>query len=115
MIGPRFETRVCFICGEPSTGFAFTPHKSFETGWTCTPCSPHIKEAYSMSDNVMADLEAQAREAASMRGGAYLDGIGKTDLATLAPEEWETFLGEVLTGYRDTVRSLVSAKYEAPF
>lgn len=115
MIGHRFSTRVCFICGEPSTGFAYTPHKSFETGWTCTPCYPHIKEAYSMPDSVMADLERQAKEAASAKGGAYLDGIGKTDLATLEPEEWNAFLGEVLTGYRDTVRSLVSTHYEVPF
>lgn len=31
-------------------------------------------------------------------GGAYLDAIGKTDLATLTAEEWETFCAKVIAG-----------------
>lgn len=30
--------------------------------------------------------------AAGEHGGAYLSGLGKTDLATLTAEEWATFL-----------------------
>jgi hypothetical protein len=39
-------------------------------------------------------------------GGEYLDSIGKTDLETLQPEEWLTFIEAVVTGYCDSLRAL---------
>ena len=39
-------------------------------------------------------------------GGEYLDSIGKTDLETLKPEEWLTFIEAVVTGYCDHLRAL---------
>jgi hypothetical protein len=40
-------------------------------------------------------------------GGEYLDSIGKTDLETLQPDEWLTFVEAVVTGYCDHLRALV--------
>ena len=39
-------------------------------------------------------------------GGEYLDSIGKTDLETLQPDEWFTFVEAVVTGYCDHLRAL---------
>ena len=39
-------------------------------------------------------------------GGEYLDSIGKTDLETLQPEEWFTFIEAVVTGHCDSLRAL---------
>ena len=45
-------------------------------------------------------------------GGEYLDSIGKTDLETLKPEEWLTFIEAVVTGYCDQLRELAARDEE---
>jgi hypothetical protein len=42
-------------------------------------------------------------------GGEYLEGIGKTDLLSLTPEEWNTFIESVVTGYCDHLRDLAAS------
>ncbi|MEO5375097.1 MAG: DUF6511 domain-containing protein [Alphaproteobacteria bacterium] len=39
-------------------------------------------------------------------GGEYLDGLGKTDLATLSLEQWRTFVEAIVTGYCDRLQGL---------
>jgi Family of unknown function (DUF6511) len=48
--------------------------------------------------------EMEAMRAGGDAGGAFLDEIGKTDLALLTGEEWETFLTRVIGGYCETLR-----------
>jgi hypothetical protein len=43
--------------------------------------------------------EQNALMAAGDRGGAYLDRIGKTDLATLDRDQWTKFLQEIVEGF----------------
>lgn len=45
-------------------------------------------------------------------GGEYLDSIGKTDLETLNPDEWLTFIEAVVTGYCDHLRALAARDAE---
>lgn len=45
-------------------------------------------------------------------GGEYLDSIGKTDLETLDPDEWLTFIEAVVTGYCDHLRALAARDAE---
>ena len=45
-------------------------------------------------------------------GGEYLDSIGKTDLETLKPEEWLTFIEAVVSGYCDHLRALAARDAE---
>ena len=47
-------------------------------------------------------------------GGDYLDSIGKTDLETLQPDEWLTFVEAVVTGYCDHLRELAAWDEEHP-
>ena len=45
-------------------------------------------------------------------GGEYLDSIGKTDLETLEPDEWLTFVEVLVTGYCDHLRALAARDEE---
>lgn len=66
-----------------------------------------------MARKKMDEYETRALEDGGNAGGEYLDGLGKTDLASLDPEEWSRFLGLVLTGYADSMREIVSR--EVPY
>ena len=50
--------------------------------------------------------EMQAMIVGGQQGGDYLEGIGKSDLATLTETEWDRFLDAVITGYCDHLREL---------
>lgn len=43
--------------------------------------------------------EASATKAGGKKAGAYLEGIGKTDLATMSGEEWSAFCAAMVEGY----------------
>lgn len=63
--------------------------------------------------------ELTATEAAALvdggnAGGAFLDSIGKTDLAALTPDEFQTFLHTVLDAFGGSMRRRC-AKIEVPF
>jgi len=47
----------------------------------------------------MHDWEITAALYGGEMGGEYLEEIGKTDLRTLTPEEWSTFLQVVCSNY----------------
>lgn len=50
--------------------------------------------------------EMQAMTVGGQMGGEYLQGIGKSDLATLTVTEWDRFIDAVITGYCDQLRAL---------
>lgn len=50
--------------------------------------------------------EVRAAEQASARAGEYLEQIGKTDLATMTPEEWAGFLLHVHAAVADEIRAI---------
>lgn len=58
--------------------------------------------------------ETGAMIAAGDKAGAYLDEIGKTDLATLTLEEWREFGRRFVFGYEDALRHKLLTG-EAPF
>ena len=97
----------CFICKRRHDNLATNPHQRAPLKWVCWPCltAVNIKKAYHMR---LDRFEEQALEDGGNAGGAFLDEIGKTDLASLEPEEWSTFLSRVLTGYADSMREIVS-------
>lgn len=59
-------------------------------------------------------FEEAARDDAGEMAGAYLDSIGKTDLAALTREEWATFLHQVIVGFEAALRTRI-LKGVAPF
>lgn len=77
----------------------------------CAHCAP-----YPNAGELLVELttsEEEAIEAGGAHAGAYLDAIGKTDLATLTHDEWSAFLCKVLGGYSDYMREAV--KSHPPF
>ncbi len=52
--------------------------------------------------------ETAAMIAGGEAGGAYLDSLGKTDLARLTEAEWDAFVEVVVTGYCDRLRELAA-------
>ncbi len=56
--------------------------------------------------------EQNAMTHAGQMGGEYLDSIARSDLASLSPEEWRTFIEAVITGYCDHLRDLAARDEE---
>ena len=52
--------------------------------------------------------EEAAMTAGGDAAGAYLESLGRSDLATLSPAEWRQLIEIVVTGYCDTLRDLAS-------
>lgn len=52
--------------------------------------------------------ETEAMTVGGQEGGAYLESIGKSDLATLSATEWDQFIDVVVTGYCDHLRELAA-------
>jgi len=67
-----------------------------------------------MTRNLTASEEAAAAKGGE-EAGAYLDKIGKTDLATLSDAEWAGFVEHLVTGYCDHLRELAADMSECPF
>ena len=50
--------------------------------------------------------EQAAMAAGGDAAGAYLESLGRSDLATLSQPEWRQLIEIVVTGYCDTLREL---------
>lgn len=102
----------CFICKRRHDNLGVAPHERATIKWVCKEClsAINMKRAYHMR---LDQYEKQALEDGGNAGGAYLDEIGKTDLASLGEDEWSRFLELVLTSYADSMREIVSR--EVPF
>lgn len=112
----------CFICKRRHDNLGFTTNsKTNPIKWLCWEClddthngiRSKLPKVYHMARKTLDDFERRALEDGGNAGGSYLDEIGKTDLATLEPDEWSRFLGVVLKGYADSMREIVRA--EVPF
>lgn len=57
----------------------------------------------------LTEAEIAAIEAASEPAGAYIESLGRTDMATWTREEWMTFLECVVTGFTDEMQRLAAA------
>ena len=82
-----------------------------EQEWRCRTCRPvnaNQKVFWLRRKKVVDPTEAEiaAIQAASEPAGEYLDSLGKTDLATLAEDEWLCLLEVVVTAFQDKLREL---------
>lgn len=58
-----------------------------------------ITEELARKDAAVRESEARARKKAGDAAGAYLDEIGKTDLATLTAQQWDTFCEKLTASF----------------
>lgn len=89
-------TGVCF-CGRRGRGFYYRPPRAHPSDpqITIPACSmEHMRIARERKGNmkIMVD-ELKAVHAVSEEVGAYLERIGKTDLAAMTEAEWIGFIG----------------------
>ena len=105
---------ICFICRRRSSGFAVGPSPK-TLGWFCDDCgTPLARKCFAMKPKMFDGYEEKALETAGENAGAYLDSLGKTDLAALSEVEWKTFLEAVVNGFGDGMRKSC-AELEPPF
>jgi hypothetical protein len=118
MTNPRISDRVCFVCARPAVGYGYAPPRiksASEIAFCCDDpeCLQIAKSTYMMKQLEFGRIEQLATGDAGDKAGAYLDEIGKTDLATLTATEWHTFLEQVIAGYRAALKGRL--RDEAPF
>lgn len=111
----RFSDAVCGCCGRTATGFGYAPKSGQTILWVCddVQCLQLAKDSYTMKQDQFTRLESLAAGRGGEEGGSFLDGIGKTDLATLTEAEWFEFCRRIVAGYRNGLVDLL--KDEAPF
>jgi hypothetical protein len=83
----------------------------------CLNAAPNIaivKKVYHMARKQLDVYEDRAIEAGSEEAGAYLDGLGKSDLADLEKHEWLEIGRRWLVGYAEAMQKMMVAN-EAPF
>lgn len=79
----------CFVCRQRADGLGVMVKSC--VGWLCQQCADG---GYGMRASHMPVRqfdryeEGALRRAAEGRAGAYLDMLGRTDLASLHPDEW---------------------------
>ncbi len=111
----RFEDAVCGCCGRAATGFGYAPKVGQTVLWVCDDpeCLQIAKDSYTMKQEKFSRIESLAAQKGGDEGGAYLDQIGKSDLATLTIDEWCELNRRIVAGYRRALKS--DLKNEAPF
>ena len=83
----------CATCGRQSQGFTATvPQVGFFQFCTMECVMTFMKNGPATHD------ERKAALIGGDAGGEYLDKIGKTNLASLTPAEWEEFCSLIFTG-----------------
>ena len=110
------EHFICAVCRGQAWEQGYKPSRREPGLWSCHDpvCTSLLKKVWTMTKETLDGYEHQAALAAGDDAGAWLDGIGKTDLAALSKEEWEEFLGLIVIGFQSHMRRLIEAG-EAPF
>jgi hypothetical protein len=97
---------MCAICRRDARGYGFAPRYIREE-------APDSKQCSRRCQNITARLkgmidpnkhETNALAAASMSAGAYVEEIGKTDLANWSEQEWATLIDVAVTAFQDFLR-----------
>ena len=83
------------------------PRRDAGRRWLCSArCQDILHRRHGMIDPTPNEQAAMA--AGGEAGGAYLESLGKSDLAALDVEEWRTLIEIVVTGYCDHLRELAA-------
>ena len=104
----------CAVCARASAGFAFSA-----PGARAAPvffCSMHCSEVWMLAHRrkiVLTRDEAAAALAGGKAAGAFLDGLGRTDMEQLSRVEWAEFCERLTRGYLEALQRQADA--QVPF
>lgn len=114
MTNIAIDPGTCFICRRRHDNLGYAPTPRHPLKWVCAECVPLAKGIYHMPRAQIDEFERKALDDAGEAAGAYLDEIGKTDLAAMTPEEWAAFWERGLLAYGRAMREQAT-KLHAPF
>jgi len=93
----------CDICRREARGLGYSPRLTRANGpdlWACSMrCLDIITRYNGMIDP--NEHEAAALRQASAVGGAYIESLGRSDLAQWSAQEWATLIDVVITAFQD--------------
>ncbi|MGU3286483.1 hypothetical protein [Methylobacterium mesophilicum] len=96
----------CFVCRRRADGLGVM--KGNRIGWLCQQCADggFGTRTIRMPVREFDRYEAGAvRRAAEGRAGAYLDSLGRTDLAELHPQEWHHVCRLIIEDFGEGIRA----------
>jgi hypothetical protein len=96
----------CAICRRRAGPLGFS-RKGQPMLWVChdPDCREQLHKVYDMPQPDFDPIEIDALEHGGEAGGAYLESIGKTDLAKLSTGEWNSFLERIVDGFGCRMRA----------
>ena len=99
---------ICAICRREARGFGFAPRLIRVQAPTVKLCSMRCLDLAArlkgMIDPNTHELNALAT--AGAEGGAYIESLGKTDLALFTAQEWATLVEVIVTAFQDHLREV---------
>lgn len=98
---------LCAICRRDARGFLFAPKAIGISAPAVKLCSRRCQDITAKLKGMIHPNihEKNALADASAHGGAYVESLGKTDLATWTPEEWSTLIDLIVTAFQDSLRT----------
>lgn len=105
----------CFVCRRRSDGLGV--NKGNRVGWMCQLCADDGlgMRMIRMPVRAFDEYEEGAlRRASQGRAGQYLDGLGRTDLAQLHPDEWLHVCRLVVEDFGEGIRREAGRGLPAP-
>jgi len=116
----RLRPGVCGVCARQARGFGVCQLLGDGMNGLVVPlcdqieCAVIARRTYHMSARAWTAAEQEALQTAGKNAGAYLDAIGKSDLAGLTGEEWRKFCETMIEGFSAALSDEL-ARGEAPF
>jgi hypothetical protein len=104
----------CAVCNRASAGFSFSaPDARTPTVFFCSMCCSEVwMVAHRMKIELIRD-EVAAALAGGRAAGAYLDQLGRTDMAQLSRVQWAEFCERLTRGYLEELQRQADA--QVPF
>lgn len=97
----------CAICRRDARGFLFAPQSIGISAPAVKLCSRRCQDITARLKGMINPNihEKTALAAAGAEGGAYVESLGRTDLATWSPEEWAALVDVIVTRFQDSLRT----------
>ena len=98
---------LCAICRRDARGWGFAPGLIGVDAPAVKLCSRYCQDLAARLKGMINtnQHEVNALAAAGQSGGAYVEAIAKTDLATWSEEDWATLIDVVVTAFQDHLRA----------